>query len=93
LSSTGYARQKNNGQHDEQYQQNFLDTGKHESPWNTGGCRISLKPRLTNFLLKRMEVCTTGGRLSQTTDGVVEIVRSRKGSFLPTPECDMDAAT
>jgi hypothetical protein len=40
-----------------------------------------------------MEVFTTGGRLSQTTDGVVEIVRSRKGSFLPTPECDMDAAT
>jgi hypothetical protein len=40
-----------------------------------------------------MEVCTTGGWLSQTTDDVVEIVLSRKGSFLPTPECDMDAAT
>jgi hypothetical protein len=39
-----------------------------------------------------MEVCTTGGRLSQTTDDVVEIIRHRKGSFLPTPECDMDAA-
>jgi hypothetical protein len=45
------------------------------------------------FLLKRMEVFTTGGRLSQTTDDVVEIFLSRKGSFLPTPECDMDAAT
>jgi hypothetical protein len=45
------------------------------------------------FLLQRMEVCTTGGWLSQTTDDVVEIVLSRKGSFLPTPECDMDAAT
>ncbi|MGB7918566.1 MAG: hypothetical protein WCF40_00775 [Desulfobacterales bacterium] len=43
------------------------------------------------FLLKPMEVCTTGGRLSQTTDDVVEIVLSRKGSFLPTPECDMVA--
>jgi hypothetical protein len=38
-----------------------------------------------------MEVCTTGGRLSQITDSVVEIDRGRKGSFLPTPECDMNA--
>jgi len=43
------------------------------------------------FWLKWMEVCTTGGRFSQTTDRAVDIVFGRKGSFLPTPECDMTA--
>jgi hypothetical protein len=48
-------------------------------------------PAVAVFLLKWMEVCTTGGRLSQTTDGVVETDCGYKGSFLPASECDMDA--